>query len=51
MTFCIGFLGALSAVGLLGVGCLLGWKAHAALVARSRPRPRAAEERERRRLL
>lgn len=50
MTFCIGFLGALSAVGLLGVGCVLGWKAHAALHARPRPRSRALEERERRRL-
>lgn len=50
MTFCIGFLGALCAAGLLGVGCALGWKVHSALTVRSRPRPRAVEERERRRL-
>lgn len=51
MTFFMGFAGALSAVGLLGLGTVLGWKAHAALTLRTRPRPKAAEERERRRLL
>ena len=51
MTFFMGFAGALSAVGLLGLGIVLGWKAHAALPLRTSPRPKAAEERERRRLL
>lgn len=49
-TFIAGFLGAIAAAGLLALGGALGWKAHAALAAQSRPQTPPPGEGERRRL-
>lgn len=49
-TFIAGFLGAIAAAGLLALGGALGWAAHAAVTAQTRPQTPPPGEGERRRL-